>query len=194
MALSISPHEMSMASATPKADISGGKASEPEAMEVLGRTLSLCVAESGRRGDHSQGFHDQKQVHVTAIDIDQTAVHMGYVQLFLLHIPAVVLRGDTLRMEMEDHWATAAHVLDLWEWKLRRAKKEQEEKAEAAATVVAEPEPGVDVTAIAESSPAPELGIPEPVRPSVTVGSQLSLFSVYSSQALPQPKTWGLSD
>src|SRR2546425_10789095 len=32
------------------------------------------------------GVHYQRELHVTAIDLDATAVHMAYVQLFLLHI------------------------------------------------------------------------------------------------------------
>lgn len=67
----------------------------------------------------SAGLNPQTQLHVTAEDIAPQAVHMAYVHLSLLHIPAVVHRRDTLTTETFDSWPTPAHVLGGWGWKLR---------------------------------------------------------------------------
>jgi hypothetical protein len=45
---------------------------------------------------------------------------MAYAQLTLMHIPAVVVHGNTLSLEESDHWYTPAHILGGWNWKLRR--------------------------------------------------------------------------
>ncbi|HYD60292.1 MAG TPA: N-6 DNA methylase [Noviherbaspirillum sp.] len=67
----------------------------------------------------------QQVMHVTAQDIDQTAVHMSYIQLSLLHIPAIVLHGNSLDpTKVWSHWATPAHVLGFWDSKLRHAASE----------------------------------------------------------------------
>lgn len=66
------------------------------------------------------GINYQQHIHVTAQDVDSRAVHMAYVQFSLLHIPAVVILGNTIAMEEREHWRTPAHVLDFWENKLRR--------------------------------------------------------------------------
>ncbi|WP_219152249.1 N-6 DNA methylase [Amycolatopsis sp. TNS106] len=60
----------------------------------------------------------QKAIHVTARDLELTAVHMTYIQLTLLHIPALVIHGDTLTLDQFDVWPTPAHVLDGWNRRL----------------------------------------------------------------------------
>ena len=65
-----------------------------------------------------QGINYQTQMHVIAQDIDPTACHMAYLQLSLLHIPAVVVRGNTLTGEQLETWKTPAHVLGCWDKKL----------------------------------------------------------------------------
>lgn len=57
-------------------------------------------------------------LHVTAVDIDRRAVHMSYIQLSLLDIPATIIRGDTLRMELDETWHTPAHILGGWSRRL----------------------------------------------------------------------------
>lgn len=66
------------------------------------------------------GINYQQAVHVTAVDLDLTCVHAAYVQFSLLHIPAVVVHGNTLSLEEFSHWYTPAHVLGLWDHKLKR--------------------------------------------------------------------------
>lgn len=57
-----------------------------------------------------QGFNYQKQLRVTAIDVDLRAVHMAYLQFSLFHIPAVVIHGDTIRLETYSEWHTPAYI------------------------------------------------------------------------------------
>ncbi|MFE7117660.1 N-6 DNA methylase [Streptomyces sp. NPDC057654] len=68
------------------------------------------------------GLNPQTQLHVTAEDIGPQAMHMSYVQLTLLYIPAVVRRCDVLTLEMFDAWPTPAHVLGNWSHRIRAAR------------------------------------------------------------------------
>lgn len=76
--------------------------------------MIVALAEAMR----SAGLNYQRQLHVTAQDIEATSVHMTYIALSLLHIPAVVVHGNTLTMEVRDRWFTPAHVIDGWSEKL----------------------------------------------------------------------------
>lgn len=64
------------------------------------------------------GVNYQQHLHVTAVDIDPRAVHMAYVQFSLLHIPAQVIVGDTLRLEFREDWFTPAHIMGFWTGRL----------------------------------------------------------------------------
>lgn len=64
------------------------------------------------------GINYQQHLHVTAIDIDPRAVHMAYVQFSLMHIPAHVIVGDTLRLEFREDWYTPAHIMGFWSGRL----------------------------------------------------------------------------
>lgn len=69
----------------------------------------------------NKGLNYQRCMHVTAQDLDETAVHMSYIQLTLLHIPAVVIHGNSLwPKETDPRWFTAAHVLGGWSGRLAR--------------------------------------------------------------------------
>lgn len=63
-------------------------------------------------------INPQQCMHVTAQDLDEKAVHMAYIQLSLLYIPAVVIHGNTLALEERAHWFTPAHILGGWSRKL----------------------------------------------------------------------------
>lgn len=67
----------------------------------------------------ARGINYQQRLHVTADDISPTAVHMAYVQLSLLHVPAVIYRRNSITQETWDRWPTPAHVLGSWESRLR---------------------------------------------------------------------------
>lgn len=69
------------------------------------------------------GINYQHHMHSTAQDIDITAVHMAYVQLTLLHVPAVVIHGNSLKNETLSAWYTPAHVLGGWGTRLRDAER-----------------------------------------------------------------------
>lgn len=71
----------------------------------------------------AQGIEYQTKVHVTADDISATAVHMAYVQLSLLGVPAIVNRRNSLTLEHFDTWPTPAHVLGGWAQTLGREAK-----------------------------------------------------------------------
>ncbi|TCQ74747.1 N-6 DNA methylase [Ochrobactrum sp. BH3] len=64
----------------------------------------------------------QQCLHVTAIDIDPRAVHMSYIQFTLMHIPAVVLQGNSLSMVFQEQWHTLAHVMGNWSRKLAQSE------------------------------------------------------------------------
>lgn len=66
------------------------------------------------------GINYQQHLHVTAVDVDARAVHMAYLQLSLLQVPAIVVVGNTLTLEEREHWYTPAHILGFWENRLRR--------------------------------------------------------------------------
>lgn len=68
----------------------------------------------------SAGHNYQQAMHATCIDIDPCCVHMTYVKLSLLHIPATVVHGNALSMEVWGTWYTPAHVLGGWTFRLRR--------------------------------------------------------------------------
>ena len=61
----------------------------------------------------------QQLVHITATDIDPTCVHASYVQFTLLHIPAIVIHGDSLSHEELSRWYTLSHTMGGWDRKLK---------------------------------------------------------------------------
>ncbi|MBN1516353.1 SAM-dependent DNA methyltransferase [Candidatus Sumerlaeota bacterium] len=66
------------------------------------------------------GVNYQEHMHVTAIDVDPTAAQMCYIQLTLLHVPAVVFIGNTLSLELRQAYKTFAHHIGFWDSKLSR--------------------------------------------------------------------------
>ena len=78
--------------------------------------MIIALADVMREG----GINYQQQLHVTAVDLDTRCVHMTYLQLSLMHIPAIIVHGNTLSLEEFAHWYTPAHILDLWNFKLKR--------------------------------------------------------------------------
>lgn len=68
-----------------------------------------------------RGHNYQRTLHARLTDVDPTAVHMSYVQLSLLYIPAQIVLGNSLWPNKADvHWFTPAHILDGWGHKLAR--------------------------------------------------------------------------
>lgn len=85
--------------------------------------LILALADSMRYA----GINYQEYMHVTAVDVDITAVHMAYIQFTMMHIPAVIVHGNALTMEEYDHWYTPAHILGGWSHKLAKRIRANEE-------------------------------------------------------------------
>lgn len=163
-------------------------------------TMILALAQALR----DQDINYQQRLHVTAIDCDITCVYMAYIQLTLLHIPAIVYHGDTLRGETWSTWYTPAHILGGWSWKLARREREEQVVAalappvedavvvetpvavavEAEVTEVPRPTAAVEEAALAffaladpQTPPTrPEARKSARQKPTVTVGSQLTLW------------------
>lgn len=85
-----------------------------------GGALVIAVAEYMK----NLGINYQQTMKVTAIDLDLKAVHMCYLQLSLLGIPAVVYNGNTLSMEMFSEWKTPTYILGGWWYKKQKKKVE----------------------------------------------------------------------
>lgn len=121
-----------------------------------------------------EGINYQQALHVTAIDLDLIAVHMAYVQCTLLHIPAVIMHGDTLRDETYSVWRTLAHVMGLWDVKLARdsrpllAPRQAPSRTQAASTT--------DACAAPPADAPPDTPKPRHARSTPAPGCQLTLF------------------
>ena len=79
---------------------------------------------------------------------------MAYVHFTLLHIPAIIVHGDTLRAETYSVWRTFAHVMGLWDVKLVRDPRRI-------------PPPALE---------SPQELPRQPTAPPPPIGTQLSLF------------------
>jgi hypothetical protein len=71
---------------------------------------------------HQAGLSYPETLHATCVDIDPRCVHMAYVQLSLLGIPAVVVHGNALSLDVWGVWYTPAHALVGWGSRLRRRR------------------------------------------------------------------------
>ncbi|RQS11579.1 N-6 DNA methylase [Burkholderia sp. Bp8998] len=119
--------------------------------------MVIATAESLAAAGHNY----QQTMHATCVDIDPVCVHMAYLQLSLLHIPAIVVHGNTLTGEVWGVWYTPAHVMGGWRWKLRRREREL---AEAARALGAE----MGGTPPADGVPEPEPEIIDAIESSVS--------------------------
>lgn len=123
-----------------------------------GGATMIAMAEEMR----NMKFNPQTQLHVTGVDIDLKSVHMSYLQLSLLHIPALIVHGNALTVEQWDVWPTPAHIVGGWSWRLKRQPIE----------IKSHIEPRQDVLAPVE---APVADIVVPFKPTFG-GEQVALF------------------
>ncbi|MEK8034239.1 N-6 DNA methylase [Ideonella sp. DXS29W] len=132
----------------------------------------------------SMNISVHQHMHAVAQDIDLTAVHMAYVQLSLLHIPAIVIHGNSLALTEWDHWVTPAHVMHFWDRKLaRRAAAEATTSATGATPESPTVAPGSEAPAAGDES-APQAPSPAPAedlrttvaRARIARDTQLTLF------------------
>src|SRR5205807_1311624 len=111
------------------------------------------------------------------IDLDIIAVHMSYVQCTLLHIPAIILHGDTLRGETYSVWRTFAHVMGFWDAKLARDRRTLPAAEDVAPIAPATHTPNAVAPQAALDVHAPPASpLPHHTHSIKTSGSQLTLF------------------
>lgn len=65
-----------------------------------------------------QGINYQQACHATCIDVDIKAVHMAYIQLSLIGLPAVIVHGNALTLTEHSCWYTPFHIMGGWSQKL----------------------------------------------------------------------------
>ena len=70
--------------------------------------------------------YQQSYGGVTCTDIDLRCVHMTYLQAALLHIPAIVVHGNSISREVWSCWYTQAHVLGGWSRRLAARRQSAE--------------------------------------------------------------------
>jgi type I restriction-modification system DNA methylase subunit len=93
------------------------------------------------RAFNDVGINYQQHLHVTAVDIDLKCVHMAYAQLSLLHVPAIVVHGNSLSLEEHSHWYTPAHIMGGWNGKLKRAASDEKHEVARVETPQEAPQP-----------------------------------------------------
>lgn len=81
-----------------------------------------------------QGINYQQCLHATVTDVDHLAFCMCYIQLSLLHVPALVIHGNTLTLQNSKVWRTPAHVLGNWDFKLASDKSSVKVKEQSIST------------------------------------------------------------
>ena len=60
------------------------------------------------------GIDYRKCLHATGVDIDSRCVHMTYLQLAMMELPAHVIEGNTMTLRYTQHWFTRNHILGCW--------------------------------------------------------------------------------
>lgn len=68
-------------------------------------------------------YNYQKMLYVEAIDIDENAFMMCYIQLSLLGIPAKVIQGDTLTLKFKRVLFTPFYFINGFSWRLKEYKQ-----------------------------------------------------------------------
>lgn len=123
------------------------------------------------------GINYQQCLHVSATDIDITAVHMAYIQFTLFNIPAVITWGNTLTLEEWGHWYTFAHITGRWQERIDATERVERMIAFMKAMNMDEPPPAIETVTIPLPSepltPEPEQSI---VINKPTPGEQITLF------------------
>jgi type I restriction-modification system DNA methylase subunit len=122
------------------------------------------------------GINYQQHLHVTAVDVDPKCAAMAYLQFSLLHIPAIVVHGNTLSLEEFGRWHTPAHILGGWQWRIRPSARnalltDREQPAPAE-------RPAPETVAAPDETPAKVIQTPTRAEPMETrrKPQQLTLF------------------
>ena len=72
-----------------------------------------------------EGFNPQQQLWMQCWDIDARVAEMCFIQLALLHVPAEIVIGNSLSLDVTRILRTPAHYLSNWDHRL----KDQEESS-----------------------------------------------------------------
>lgn len=65
------------------------------------------------------GYNPCKQLLVTGYDLDARCVHMSYIQLSLMGVPAMIQQRNSLSLETYgDYWVTPVFILNGWAGRL----------------------------------------------------------------------------
>lgn len=97
----------------------------------------------------------QAVMHATCVDIDRTCVHMTFLQLAMLNVPAVVLHGNSLSLEIWDAWRTPAHLMGDWAARLAAREAAQPESPGPAEAAVSERDVSSRATAAPDQPASP---------------------------------------
>lgn len=75
-----------------------------------------------------QDINYQKHMYAIAQDLDETAVHMTYLQMSLLHIPGTVIHGNSLATNESNfqYWVTPAHIVGGWDFRLNQRNQRED--------------------------------------------------------------------
>lgn len=74
----------------------------------------------------ARGHNPQRQMYASAMDVERRAALMCYVQLSLLGIPAEVIVGNALSLEIRERWYTPMYVLHGWRLRLLATASEDQ--------------------------------------------------------------------
>ncbi|KWA08159.1 N-6 DNA methylase [Burkholderia territorii] len=130
----------------------------------------------------SIGQNYQQTMHATCIDIDVRCAHMTYVQLSMMHIPAIVVYGNALTREVWGMWYTPAHILGGWRAKLRQRRQADAlrevlalDRSAAAPSPDAKPELADDLVLDSEVAVASAVEVPA-AAPALSADTLCDLF------------------
>lgn len=87
--------------------------------------MVLAAAKTLIRNGHNPAFH----MFASCVDVDRVAALMCYIQLSLWNMPAEVIVGNTLSLEMREIWYTPAYRMFNWRHKLAQQQVEQRDES-----------------------------------------------------------------
>jgi type I restriction-modification system DNA methylase subunit len=72
-----------------------------------------------------QGYNPSQHLFVEAWDVDKTAADMCFIQLALWHVPAEIVVGNTLTLEVREVMHTPSYHMGLWSARLPQSNAER---------------------------------------------------------------------